>query len=148
MSRSNYRDDIEPWDLIRWRGRVTSATRGVRGQKLLRDMAAALDAMPEKALIRDEFVSPQGECCALGAVALARGLPLDDLLKVDPEEAEVVAGTLDIAEVLAREIAYQNDEAFVGSYNGGAWVNSETPEQRWARVRAWIETQITKEPRR
>ena len=51
MSRSGYTDDFDDqWALIRWRGAVTSAIRGKRGQEFLREMAAAMDAMPEKSL--------------------------------------------------------------------------------------------------
>lgn len=60
MSRSDYSEDLDMWDLIRWRGQVASAIRGKRGQKLLRDLAAALDAMPVKALIADELQTEDG----------------------------------------------------------------------------------------
>ena len=43
MSRSGYTDDVDGWDLIRWRGAVTAAIRGTRGQELLHGLAAALD---------------------------------------------------------------------------------------------------------
>ena len=46
MSRSGYGDDIGQWDLIRWRGAVQSAMCGKRGQAFLKEMLAALDALP------------------------------------------------------------------------------------------------------
>lgn len=55
MSRSGYSDDLDSWSMIRWRGAVTSATRGARGQAFFREMLAALDAMPEKKLIADDL---------------------------------------------------------------------------------------------
>lgn len=61
MSRSGYNDDIDNWALIKWRGQVASAIRGKRGQKMLRDLLAALDAMPEKSLIVHELESESGE---------------------------------------------------------------------------------------
>jgi len=126
MSRSNYSEDIDQWDLIRWRGAVNSAIKGKRGQKLLRDMADALDAMPTKRLIEGELVTAQGEVCALGAVACKRRV---DVSGVNPEDSETVAAIFDISDALAREIAYENDE--------GGW--QETPEKRWERVRKWVE---------
>lgn len=59
MSRSGYSDDYDGdnWDLIRWRGAVTSAIRGKRGQAFLREALAALDAMPEKQLIAGDLVA-------------------------------------------------------------------------------------------
>lgn len=125
MSRSGYSDDLDNWDLIRWRGAVNSAIKGKRGQALLIEMAKALDAMPAKRLIASELVSKQGEVCALGAVAQHRCLNVENL---DPDNSGAVAATFDIAEALAREIVYMNDEWY-----------GETPEKRWKRMREWID---------
>ncbi len=127
MSRSGYNDNIDEWALIRWRGQVASATRGKRGQKLLSDLLAALDAMPEKVLIANEL-EEDGGVCALGALGRERGI---DMAKLDPEEPEQVAAAFDIAPPLAQEIVYMNDD----------WHN-ETPEHRWKRMREWIASQI------
>jgi hypothetical protein len=52
MSRSQYIDDCDDnWQLIRWRGMVASAIRGKRGQQFLKDLLAALDAMPVNAVL-------------------------------------------------------------------------------------------------
>lgn len=54
MSRSGYTDDDDdPLATGRWRAQVRSAIRGKRGQAFLRELIAALDAMPEKALITE-----------------------------------------------------------------------------------------------
>lgn len=126
MSRSNYSEDWgdNDWGFIRWRGAVTSAIKGRRGQAFLRDLITALDAMPRKELIAYEF-QQDNEVCALGALGLARGL---DLGSVDPEEPDRVANLFGIATALAQEVVYQNDE--------GAWY-VESPEDRWKRMRAW-----------
>lgn len=132
MSRSGYIDDCcdDNWQLIRWRGQVASAIRGKRGQTLLRDLLAALDAMPEKRLIAGELEA-EGEVCALGAVGKARGL---DMSEIDPYEPEDVAVAFNIAQQLASEIVFENDE-------NGPW-SGETPEQRWKRMRDWVASQI------
>lgn len=130
MSRSGYGDDYDSWDTIRWRGAVKSAIRGKRGQAFLHEMLAALDALPEKRLITDELENATGEVCAIGAVGRARGVLMDGL---DPEDREVVAATFGIAEAMAAEIVYENDE----------FRRPETPEQRWQRMRNWIESCIT-----
>lgn len=132
MSRSGYSDDLDDSTLWLWRGTVKRATEGKRGQRLLRAMRDALDAMPEKRLITAELVCPDG-VCALGAVAVAKGIDVSD---IDPGDRDEVARTFDIAGALAAEIAYANDE--------GTW-RIETPEERWTRMRAWVESQI-KEP--
>jgi hypothetical protein len=43
------------WSHIRWRGAVASAIRGGRGQAFLREMLAAMDAMPVKRLVANEL---------------------------------------------------------------------------------------------
>ena len=133
MSRSGYADGCDD-DLAlgRWRGMVASAIRGKRGQKLLTDLAAALDAMPEKALIIGELETAEGEVCALGALGKARGL---DMAAIDPSEPDVVAAAFDIAECLAQEIVWMNDEYF-DAYT------AKTPEERWRGMRKWAAKQI------
>lgn len=126
MSRSGYSDDLDPWNLIRWRGQVASAIRGKRGQRLLVDLVKAMDAMPEKRLIRDELIIETGDVCALGAVGVGRGVLMWDMKPDDPQS---VAAAFDVADCLAQEVTYVNDEA-------GPW-KGETPEERFQRVRAW-----------
>ena len=157
MSRSGYIDDCyDPLELGRWRGRVASAIRGKRGQQLLRDALAALDAMPDKRLVKnflifdgygdpysdavivgaDELADsfgnpmPQGGVCLLGAVGRHRNI---DMSNLDPEDSESVAGAFDIADPLAREIVFMNDEA--GLFR-------ESPEARWQRMRDWVVAHI------
>lgn len=133
MSRSNYSDDIDQWALIRWRGAVNSATVGKRGQQFFRDLLAALDALPEKKLIANELVENSSGCvCALGALGKVRGIPMEN---IDPEDSDTVADAFGIADALAREVVYMNDEY-------GPW--DETPEHRFARVRKWVERQLVK----
>ncbi len=125
MSRSGYSDDCEHIGL--WRGAVKRATTGYYGQHLLKQLLAALDAMPVKRLIADEIQDERGEVCALGAL--------------DPNttsyDAEDLAKHFKIARALAAEIVYMNDE--YGEYVS----RNETPEQRWRRMRAWVQEQIT-----
>jgi hypothetical protein len=132
MSRSGYTDDWddEPLALGQWRGRVASSIRGKRGQKLLRELRDALDAMPEKRLIEEELVSEDGEVCALGCLGRAKQIP--DLDSIDPEDHDCLAKTFDVASCLIQEIEYENDE--------GGW--KETPEKRWDRMRKWCDRHI------
>lgn len=123
MSRSGYSDDYEYGQL--WRAAVDRALFGARGQGFLRKLRAALDAMPTKRLITDEIANKAGDVCAMGAV--------DPTAHLDPDDRHAVAKHFGIAPAMAAEIAYQNDE--------GAW-NTETPEQRWTRMRAWVDRQI------
>lgn len=134
MSRSNYSDDFAGHECVMYRGAVASATNGRRGQAFLREMLAALDAMPERKLVQSAL-EEDGNVCAIGAVGKARGV---DMTGLDPECSEAIAETFGIADALAREIVFWNDE--------GAWPPwpSETPEARFDRMRAWVVSQIRK----
>jgi hypothetical protein len=132
MSRSGYSEECENLEL--YRGAVNQAIHGKRGQAFLREMAAAMDAMPEKKLIESELINPfTGGVCAIGSVFKARGT---DVSKIDAEEPDEVAKAAGIARCMAAEIAFVNDE------EGRYYSRNETPEQRWFRVRQWVEDQI------
>ena len=138
MSRSGYSEDIDQWELIKWRGRVASAARGKRGQSFFLDLVNALDAMPEKRLIENSLQCAEG-MCALGAVGAYRGINLEKYNPTDDHDdsiikTERVAIELNVAWPLAAETVYINDEY-------AAWTK-ETPEQRWARIREWAVRQI------
>lgn len=129
MSRSGYSDDGDnQWSFICWRGAVASALRGKRGQAFLNEMMAAMDALPEKKLIRDDLEA-EGAVCAIGSVGQARGL---DMSELDPHEPETVAKAFGIPHTLACEIVYMNDERFY----------RETPEARFDAMRKWIKDEI------
>ena len=128
MSRSGYVDDLDSKDWAMWRGRVASATRGKRGQEFLRDLLAALDAMPVKELVVGALEEGE-EVCAVGALGRARGI---DMSKIDPEDGDQVGEVFDISPCLAKEVVYTNDE----------WVNDTTPAHRWKRMREWVAKQI------
>lgn len=146
MSRSGYSEDLDQWALIRWRGAVKAAIRGNRGQALLREMEAALLALPEKALCAHDFADAKDNTvCALGSVALKRKLDkgkdletaFKEIVKEFPEgcEAEEVAGEFNISDAMAKEITYVNDEW--GPYGC-------TPQQRYETVLAWVRENIVR----
>ena len=120
MTRSGYSDDCPHLGL--YRSSVERALAGRRGQAFLTEALAALDALPERRLIADEFTDG-ADCCLLGAVALARGetLPND----AEPDE---LGARLGIAPSMAAELMYVNDE----------WPGPESDEQRFERVRGWL----------
>ena len=137
MSRHGYIEfeGDDPLAEGRWLGAILSAKRGKRGQSFFRELIEALDAMPEKVLAARSFTRG-GEVCALGAVALKRGI---DVSEFEPPEGDdswddevdhsALADTFGIAKCLAREIMYENDDEYC----------KETPEQRYIRIRKWVE---------
>lgn len=129
MSRSGYNDDCGGWDLIRWRGAVNSALKGKRGQAFLAELRDALDAMPDKRLIADSLQA-EGEFCTIGVLGAKRGV---DMAVLDPDDREAVGEAFGISPAMASEIVFMNDE--------GSW-QTETPEQRWVRMRKWVDSNI------
>lgn len=161
MSRSGYSDDCDDnWGLIRWRGAVASALRGSRGQAFLRELVAALDAMPEKRLASESLVSADGEFCTLGVVGDARGV---ELAALDPEDWTQVAKAFGLSEAMVREIVYENDECFsdwdwvqveicgpmrpyypdYGQHTKTVRANiTNAAERRWKHMREWAQKHI------
>jgi predicted outer membrane lipoprotein len=161
MSRSGYSDDCDGWALIRWRGAVSQAIRGKRGQAMLGEMLQALDALPEPSLAAESLVTADGEYCALGALGQARGI---DLEHIDLDDRGSVAQAFGVAEALAAEIMDLNDR---GSFDERIYFNFElcgpmrsweshsqlrwTADQnagriRWSRMRSWVISNIKEKP--
>lgn len=133
MSRSGYGCYSEYGNQINlYRGRVTRAIRGKRGQKFLVELALAMDAMPEKKLIRNELIAENGEMCTIGVICKTRGI---DVKGVEVDDSEQVADLVGIAQSMASEIEYENDEC--GRLK-------ETSDDRWIRMRKWVDRQIVR----
>ncbi len=134
MSRSGYCDDGDGNYLFLYRAVVEKSINGKRGQAFLKELAAAMDAMPEKKLITGELVSETTfEACTIGVVCKSRGL---DVSKVDFYDPDSVGNLVGIARSMAAEIEYENDER--GRHD-------ETPEQRWVRMRKWVADNLISE---
>lgn len=163
MSRSGYGEDFDNWSLICWRGAVKRGIRGKRGQKALRDIVAALDALPEKRLAAGSLVTPDGEFCTLGSLGRLRGM---DMSQIDAEDRDAVAKAFGVSVALAAEIMYLNDEYL----DDHEWVQVEIcgpvrpghpewgrhtkcvsapakriEERRWQHMRDWAQSNIIEE---
>lgn len=156
MSRSGYSDDLDPLELGRWRAQVASAIRGKRGQRMLRDLRVALDALPDRRLVSNSLLTTGGEMCAIGAVAAARGVavePADDGPDwYDGEDFyDSVADKLDVAHQLVREVMYLNDDIATARWGrlvtAARWQSWHGPLEdpgrfRWRHLRRWVESKI------
>lgn len=161
MSRHGYTDDMDdPLAHGRWRAQVLSALRGKRGQALLRELAEALDAMPDKRLYPGSFATAEGEFCTLGVLGEKRGTKMDDLGDEDWCDTALVGERFGIANAMAAEIMYLNDEHMVdtwklvgieicgpvrpwypdwGNHTKTVQVNNDNhPQERWQRMRDWV----------
>jgi hypothetical protein len=139
MSRSGYTEDDDesfPNALEFYRTRVGNALSGKRGQAFLRELVEALDALPEKVLGDGQLMSSDGYACALGAVALKRGVATDGL---DPDDHKTLSDVFGVARCMIAEIEYENDE-------GPAYWVTETPEGRWRRMRWWAQENLREVP--
>jgi hypothetical protein len=136
MTRFWTGESDDPLDWGRYAAALRSAIRGQRGQRLLRDLVAGLDSLPEPELSSGALADPKTGCvCALGAVALQRGYSLDQLLEEDPDDCfpeEIARRTdFDISTTLANEIMQINDDVFTTSNL------PEDRQRRWRLVREW-----------
>lgn len=132
-----------------FRQAVELALNGKRGQRALRDLEAALLELPAKRLISNHLCK-DGEVCALGALALYRGVRKAEMTKLEKKLWDIYEGVppgevsawaadkIGVREALATEIQWQNDEE-------AWWGDPETPEQRYERVLAWVRSQIKSE---
>lgn len=178
MSRTSWSEDFRddaPAAVNLFQGNVKRSMRGKAGQAALRELEAALLAMPEKELYSGLFVGTTGAVCALGAVAVARkeatGLSRDEALAacadVDPEDSEEEGEALGFPRLVAEAIVWENDEANTTvwevacgpayprggcyAYKGGiAHIRDMTPRERYDAMLAWVRARITspeQEPR-
>jgi hypothetical protein len=165
MSRSGLCEDDGEDSLAhgRWRGAVKSAINGKRGQAFLRELAAALDAMPEKFLVAGELETEEGCLCTLGVIGKARGL---DLGRMDVDDYDSIAGSLGVNAKIAQEIMWENDQAFneweyvdvvicgpMPPYHFPPYgdkrhqrsvrvIKKDVEHLRWQHMRDWVQSQI------
>ena len=115
--------------------RRSCALQGI--QAFLKELLAALDALPKPELIAHDLIKGD-EVCAIGSVGLARGTDMSDL---DPEWSSDIAERFGIADALVREIEFINDENYYPGYDRR--LDPDEPlEARFTRVRKWVESQI------
>jgi hypothetical protein len=132
MSRHGLVEDGDNmWNHIRFRGAVAQATRGRRGQAFLKEMLEALDALPEKKLIRGDLATPAGEYCAMGCLMSKRGM---DTNEFDIDDYEAIAWAVGVANALVQKIEYINDDR-----------RTKTDEQRFQEIREWVVSAILPE---
>ena len=139
MSRSGYTDDCEYIHL--YRNAVERALFGTRGQRFLRELIAALEAMPEKRLISQELEIKDGTpgwlrggVCALGCLGKARGL---DMSTLDPHDHDTLGSIFNVAPSLIAEVEYEND---------GEWLGYKSDEERYEAMLAWARGYLVTAP--
>lgn len=152
MSRVSYDNDYnyDPLAAARWDRNSRAVFVSKRGQAILRDLEAALLALPEKRLVEDtfwdtEFIeeaeSVRLNACVLGAYARYKGLKATELSGLNPfwdepidanETADAISQMTPMTFTMAWNLVEQNDEYF-GNY---------TPEQRYDAMLDWIRSHL------
>lgn len=138
--RISYADDEDfPGQFNLWQGNCQRSIDGKNGQAALRELEAALLALPEKRLIHGELQDSEGGVCAIGALAKYRNVEV----KSDPEEMEEVGVELGMPRMVAWKVVALNDvglESYYDTLTGK--FKCFTPEQRYERVLKWVREQI------
>jgi hypothetical protein len=159
MSRIVEGDCDDPASWLRgyaWVANTKRHLEGAKGQAALKELEAALLALPEKKLLYSEFIigpdsdDPNGGVCAMAAIALKRkmdtGLSRREAVLailnevpgsvMDDSDSEGVAATaayLGLKHVFAYAVIEQNDE-----YGG----RRTLPEDRYKNILAWVQARI------
>jgi hypothetical protein len=162
MSRISYSDDEErPGQFALWDANCLRSIRGRVGQRELRELEAALLALPEKALIHGSLTNEDGDVCAIACYAKHKGI---DIEQFDPEyESDEVGIAAGMPRLVAWKVVALNDIE-----NESHWVRAEgpsqdhyayrtphlgwspysirvpyTPEERYETVLAWVRANLT-----
>lgn len=158
--RIGWSDDEErPGQFALWQANCRRSARGKVGQRELREMEAALLALPEKRLIHGALEDKQGGVCAIACYAKHKGL---DLSKFDPEyDSDEVGIAAGMPRMVAWKVVALNDIEIEAHYeycegpsrdprdyeyyggHRGIWTRFEwTPEERYEKVLAWVREQL------
>ena len=130
--RINYsHEENYPGQFELWQANCERSLRGKHGQLELRELRAALLALPDKRLIHELLEDEEGGVCAIGAYGKHKGIDLSKF-DVDSDTDEVgIAGGMPA--LVAWKVVEMNDLEFDGSV---------TPEQRYEKMLAWVESKL------
>jgi hypothetical protein len=139
MTRLYYDDDLDPSREGLVAGALRSAVRGKRGQRFIRDLVQALDALPSPELAAGALEDEDTECCcAFGAVRRFRGSDAVPLW-FDPMEEDLtpdhLAEPFNVSETLAWAVVQVNEDGMTGN-------DVSTRRHRWNVVKDWAIRQL------
>lgn len=157
-SRINYTDEEDhPGQFALWDANCSRSIKGKAGQRELRELEAALLALPNKRLVSGALSTDDGDVCAIGAYAKHKGVNLADY---DPEhESDEVGVDAGMPRLVAWQVVALNDITLDtvwevahgpvrlghGQYKAGIpYVRDMTPEERYEKVLAWTRKQLGK----
>ena len=135
-------NDSDLWmlDYGRWTRNMKVAPGSKNGQRYLRELKAALEAMPLRRLLRGELAgyAPGNEelVCALGAFAMYKGTSFNDLDAYQGADGSIeLAQAHGMTQTLAYMVGIENDRT---RWDVAARsLRPESPEQTWQRMYDW-----------
>lgn len=132
--RIGYSDEEDfPGQFELWQANCQRSLAGAKGQAALKELEAALLALPDKRLIVEQLQDEEGAVCSIGAVVKQRGLSQNDLVS-DPDEMEEVGVELGMPRLTAWKIVEMND----------IYWDFVTPEVRYSKMLTWVQSQIAR----
>ena len=148
MSRITYAEPNSLEEELRcwaFEGNMARAIKGKKGQRILKELEAALLALPKKRLISDQFATPEGDVCAWAALLLSRTLAagasrqeamgaMEKQIDFEPNGWNAISGPSQVLKIcvpLVWAIVERNEE-----YRG------KTPEETYERVLNWVQSNI------
>lgn len=162
--RIGYSDEEDyPGQFELWQANCLRSLQGKKGQTALRELEAALLALPEKRLIAEKLEDSDGQVCALGALAKHKGHSIPAIETEDEwwdesghaEEMEEFGVSLGMPRLVAWKVVAKNDIEIDGHYvnlpGPYRWFQEQqnlrayvpvTPEIRYQKMLAWVQRQI------
>lgn len=155
--RIGYSEDEEyPGQFNLWQANCYRSLQGKAGQAALRELEAALIALPTKRLIAGKLVE-HGDVCAIGALALHKGATEEGLEQHDEEYMEGVGMEYGLPKLVAWKVVEANDidneeyslyapgpnaNHFYGYVPGYSLRVEVTPEQRYDSMLKWVRSML------
>ena len=134
--RVDYSEEEQyPGHFYLWQANCRRSRQGKKGQASLRELEAALLAMPDKRIHRDVLVEPSGETCAIGELmvhrkvsdGITREQAIAECAVLDPGDTLYHGVSVGLPRMVAWSVAVEND-----------YERNVTPEKRYADMLAWV----------
>jgi hypothetical protein len=169
--RINYSDEEDfSGQFGLWQANCDRSLRGKKGVAVLRELEAALVALPQKRLI-DQAVAKHGDVCAVGALMAdrlvkrgkSRHEALAELAESNEGDTAALAEADGVPHLVAWKLVAMNDLQFdtkIVPHEGSEPVEGYyyhrvgsscvpyTPEERYAAMLAWVRERIAEATRR
>jgi len=161
MSRISYSEEEDyPGQFNLWQANCQRSIAGKQGQAVLRELEAALVALPNRRL-QSHIVACDGDVCAVGAFLLMRKAKevgsvdeaqrqLEAEMGSEEDQCDIETDELGIEAGMPRLVAWKlvelNDIHF--DYKWDAQANKcveITPEERYDRILAWVRSKLKSE---